>query len=119
MYGEAVPQLMWADIEGETSRLAAARGASEHGLPAVRRDRQANLAEPQRRRLTRSSIGAADEETPTLIRRDDVRRNGARPIFVASSILSPLRAQGRLANIRVAIPRALNFSTAIERSTSR
>jgi len=57
----------------KASHLTAARGAGEHGFPAVWRDWQANLAEPQRRRLNRSSIGAADEKTPPLIRRDDVK----------------------------------------------
>jgi hypothetical protein len=70
--GDIVSKLMRADIEGEAGCLAAARGAGEYNLPAVGRDRQANLAEPQRCRLNGKTLGTTNEKTSPLIRRDGV-----------------------------------------------
>jgi hypothetical protein len=67
MHREAVAELMRADIVIQAGRLAPLRGTGEHGFPAVGRDRQPDLAEPQRSGLLWRAAAVQDEETAALV----------------------------------------------------
>src|SRR5512145_2391237 len=76
-------ELMRADIVVQAGRPAPLRGAGEHGFPAVGRDRQPDLAEPQRSGLLGRAAAVQDEETAALVGCDRIEPQRYMPAVLA------------------------------------
>ena len=67
VHGEGVPELVWADVNGQSGSGTALACASEDRLPGVRLDGLPDLGQPENRRLLRRAIVVADDEAATLV----------------------------------------------------